>query len=110
MSWQRDVYEEDVDSGSDYQEKSSDEIELSPPNPSRTKRKTGKGKAPRGRSEKCDKKEPTQSKRRRVVLNKAEKSKVTDCILAVKCEELSEKCLAGAAKLVSDSLKLSVNH
>ena len=43
------------------------------------------------------------------MLNKAEKSKVTDCILAVKCEELSVKCLAGAAKqleLVSNSLKL----
>ena len=43
------------------------------------------------------------------MLNKIEKSKVTACILAVKCEELTANCLAGTTRkleLVSDSLKL----
>jgi len=118
MSWQVDVY--DDDSGSDSQEESfEDMIKLSPPPKRKTRKAKNSGKKCQNKetanstakgsqnSEKSDKKET--AKRRRVVLNKAEKSNIMASISAVKTEELTVKCLAGTARqleLVSDSLKL----
>ena len=111
----------DHDSGSNSQEESFEDIKLSSPPP---KRKTRKAK---NSGKKCENKETAKStakgsqnseksgkketeKSRRVVLNKAEKSNIMASISAVKCEELTVKCLAGTARqlsgLVSDSLKL----
>jgi len=96
-AWQTDVFEQE---GYQYEEEDVGQPLSKPPKKKKTWNRDKEN------SEKAAE-EPAKT-RRRALLNKAEKKKITMHLLVLKCEEITLKCLANSARqlaLVSDNLK-----